>query len=128
MLSHSDKIAPLGQFTDAWEWRNNLKVGDFIDCCDEYSNWYRAHILERRERIDGAAGVDCEGKPLEEFLIAFRYTDEIYGVKEDKHGKYVGWGSRFDSYRSLTCTSVMPKHSMVHPYVYEKPSRMKVGN
>lgn len=65
---------------------------------------------------------------MEEFLIAFRYTDEIYGVKEDKNGKFVGWGSRFDSYRSLTCTSVMPQQSMVNPYVCEKASRMQVDN
>ena len=44
--------------TDGWEWRMSLKVGDFIDCCDEYHNWYRSQIIDRRERIE-EAGDDC---------------------------------------------------------------------
>ena len=44
----SDQIAPLGMYTDAWEWRQNLKKGDIIDTCDEYHSWFHGHVADRR--------------------------------------------------------------------------------
>jgi len=46
----SDGIAPVGMYTTGWDWLNNLKVGDRIDCCDEYHKWYKCYILCAREK------------------------------------------------------------------------------
>ena len=115
----SDQIAPVGMYTDAWDWRLSLKKNDAIDTCDEYHSWFRGHITARRECTGEAKGVDCEGKPLEEVCVALRYADSVYGTKKVANDDqlYVGWLSKFDSWRSLTCTSIMPPGSVHTPYI-----------
>jgi hypothetical protein len=42
------RIAPLGTFTDDYEWRYGLKVGDCIDCMDSEKAWYKSTVLATR--------------------------------------------------------------------------------
>ena len=41
----SVEIAPPGTYTDDMEWRNKLKRGSLLDCCDDYGVWYRSSVL-----------------------------------------------------------------------------------
>jgi hypothetical protein len=87
--SEAPIIAPKGMFTDAWEWMSQLKIGDRIDCCDEYFNWYTAYISDTEIKDEE---VDVEGNPLMKFLISFRYFDKEFGHRKDSEGRdFVGW-------------------------------------
>jgi hypothetical protein len=59
-------MMPMGFQTDAWDWKMNLKKGDFIDACDEYKSWYRGTVLDVRERKDKEKQYDCLGNPVKE--------------------------------------------------------------
>lgn len=41
-------IAPSQSFTNDWDWRYELKVGDLIDCMDDEKDWYKSTILDKR--------------------------------------------------------------------------------
>ena len=46
-------MAPLGSRTQDYEWRMNLKAGDFIDACDPLNVWTSSIIVDQREiKID----------------------------------------------------------------------------
>ncbi len=50
MISRNSlEIAPLGTYTDDFNWRYDLKKGDLIDCIDTEGTWYRSTILDVRE-------------------------------------------------------------------------------
>ena len=80
-------IAPVGMYTDAWDWRMSLKVGDFINCCDEYKCWYRATILEVKE--DKASAEDTH--TIKKVYVGYRYPDEDYGHFDIDGKKFIGW-------------------------------------
>ena len=45
-LSLNDpKIAPLGTFTDDYDWRETLNEMDTIDCMDNERDWYKSTVL-----------------------------------------------------------------------------------
>jgi hypothetical protein len=39
------RYAPVGTFTDDYEWRCELKVGDLVDAVDNEFDWYKALVL-----------------------------------------------------------------------------------
>lgn len=41
----SPYIAPPGTFTDDFQWRNEFKEGDLVDCVDRFGVWYRSTVL-----------------------------------------------------------------------------------
>lgn len=117
-------------YTTAWAWRMQLQIGENIDCCDEYGNWFTAFVIEIRECVGHQAGVDIDGTPLRECLIGFRYYDEEFGTREDPidRRKYVGWGSKYDSWREFTCTSIHPPNSLANKYCEVKDKRQQPKN
>lgn len=72
-----------------WEWRQNLKVGDVIDCLDRECIWYLSTIIE----IQG---------PRRKATIGFRvYTDEKDPVGDYKYCNtfkkhFKGWDKKDD--------------------------------
>ena len=108
-------VAPLGMYTPGWDWLNNLQVGDLVDCCDERHTWYKAHVSDTRL----VEHEDCLGNKIKKVKIAFRYHDDDFGLKADPNNpekKYVGWLSKYDSWRASTCASIYPLNTMVTPY------------
>ena len=94
LRTESPDIAPVGFFTAAWDTKMNLKVGDHVDVCDEAHYWYRSTIIGRRPCQD--EGVDCDGNPLEEIIIGFRYYDKS-GNKADPNGRtFIGYSPAWD--------------------------------
>ena len=59
-----ERIGPFKMYTSAWEWRMNLKIGDAIDCCDEYHNWFTALVLKIRDCTGQEKGEDIDGIPI----------------------------------------------------------------
>jgi hypothetical protein len=101
--SDSEKIAPEGFYTSAWEWRMNLKLKDPVDCCDEYHQWYSGYVLA----IEDLEHTDVLGQQCKRIKIAFRYYDKDFGYRMDPQGQaFVGWSEKYDSWRSFTCTSI----------------------
>lgn len=39
-------IAPLGTYTDDYDWRYDLKVGDEIDCMDQEKDWFKSTVID----------------------------------------------------------------------------------
>jgi hypothetical protein len=39
----------VGTFTDDFEWRQQLKIGDEVDCMDNEKEWYKSTVLETRK-------------------------------------------------------------------------------
>jgi hypothetical protein len=69
-------IAPLGTFTDDWEWRYTLKPGDELDCLDDEKDWYKSTVIGQRTRRN------AQGEEIPEIYVAFR-TYEPEGSKQD---------------------------------------------
>lgn len=42
------KIAPPQTYTNDWDWRQDLKEGDLIDCMDDEKDWYKSTVIETR--------------------------------------------------------------------------------
>ena len=42
------RIAPLGTFTDDFEWRYSLGVDDLLNCMDSEKAWYKSTVLGTR--------------------------------------------------------------------------------
>jgi len=64
-------------FTDDWDSRNNLKVGDKIDCLDKFMHWQKAkieHVKELNEK-------DATGAVLKEYIVGFVNEDGKLGLK-----------------------------------------------
>jgi hypothetical protein len=61
-----EKLGPAKMYTSAWEWRMTMKIGDSIDCCDEYHNWFTALVLDIRECTGTNKGVDIDGAACRE--------------------------------------------------------------
>jgi hypothetical protein len=62
--------------------------------------------------------------------VALRFFDEVNGSKKCANtGKsFVGWSSKFDNWRSSTCTSIMPEFSVHTPYIVVESKRQNVRN
>ena len=95
-------IAPLGSFTDDYEWRYNLKIGDEIDCMDREKDWFKSTIIDHK--IDA----NEEGEPIPIITVGFRTYDEE-GTKwdepEDEDGgkkRFFGWSKTYDEHFSVT--------------------------
>ena len=65
-------IAPANSYTNAWNWRFDIKVDDEISAADEYGNWYRSTILKVDELQNS---VDIDGNSIPIVLVGFRYLD-----------------------------------------------------
>lgn len=76
------------------EWRESLKEGDRIDCCDTMQNWYQATILNRRE-------IKVGNELIKEVQVGFRFYNEN-GLRIDQNGrKFTGWSSNYDEWINL---------------------------
>ena len=62
----SVEIAPPGTYTDDWNWRDQLKRGSLLDCCDDQGTWRRSCVLDRYE----TELTDVEGDRVTVLLIA----------------------------------------------------------
>ena len=65
-------------FTDDWDSRNDLKVGDKIDCLSKNMHWQKAQI----EQIKELNEKDATGEILKEFEVDFVHENEIFGKKK----------------------------------------------
>jgi hypothetical protein len=48
MDSNSFEIAPLGSYSDDFNWRLTIEKGDEIDVCDTARIWYNSTVLDKR--------------------------------------------------------------------------------
>ena len=90
------QIAPLGTFTDEYEWRYDLKEGDEIDCMDNEKEWYKSTILQTR------VGQNPDGELVPEVFVAFRTYDENGSKVEDDGRKFFGWSEKYDEWYFVT--------------------------
>jgi hypothetical protein len=96
-------MAPLGTYTEDFDWRLSLKKGDLVDVLDSsnarYGVWYTCTILETRANYYSE----------EEFLeveVGYRVYDEK-GDKRDSVGAYFGWNTQYDEWVSATSTRLL---------------------
>lgn len=54
-------IAPPGTFTQDFEWRYSLKVGDMVDCIDSVGTWYRSTVLKVKEAPQVSDDIEKSG-------------------------------------------------------------------
>jgi hypothetical protein len=114
MKVKSPDLAPVGFYTAGWDTKMNLKAGDHVDVCDEAHYWYRSTIIGRR--FVENKGVDCDGKPLEEIIVGYRYYDKS-GNKADPNGRaFTGYSPAWDQVKLLSNISVQLEGTMVQPY------------
>ena len=90
------EIAPLGTYTEDFEWRYNLQPGDKIDCLDEEKDWYKATVINVRQRKN------AKNEVIPEILVGFR-TYNYDGSKKDDEGRFFsGWSSKYDNWYAVT--------------------------
>jgi hypothetical protein len=75
-LFHMD-MAPFGTFTDDFDWRYDIKVGDEIDCMDNDKEFFKSTVVARKIQNNH------EGEPIPIITVGFRTFDEE-GNKEDE--------------------------------------------
>ena len=90
------QIAPLGTYTDDYEWRYDLKEGDEIDCMDNEKEWYKSTILQTR------VSQNPDGELVPEVFVAFRTYDENGSKQEDDGRKFFGWSEKYDEWYFVT--------------------------
>jgi len=94
------QFAPVGTFTDDYDWRFTLEKGNIIDALDDEKDWYKSTILDTR------MVKNVEGTEIKEIYVGFR-TYEEEGSKEDDDGrKFFGWSSKYDTWYSVTDLAV----------------------
>jgi len=94
------RIAPVGTYTDDFDWRYSLKDGDHIDCMDNEKEWYKSTILGTRLSPNPA------GESVPEIYVAFR-THSPEGSKQDEDGRrFFGWSDRYDEWYAVTDVQV----------------------
>ena len=97
-LMESLEIAPLGTYTNDYDWRFNIKVGDLIDCMDEEMEWLKSTVIRHEFYANG------EGESIPLITVGFR-TYEAEGNKcdeDDSNKKFYGWTSKCDRSYSVT--------------------------
>ena len=95
VLSSSAEIAPIGTRCLDFDWRENLKEGDIVDCYDTANVWYRSTILKKITKETSLGNVK------KHVMVAFRIYVEN-GPKTDNDGrKYMGWHSKYDEEMSV---------------------------
>lgn len=83
----SDKFAPFGTKREPDEWKEKIKVGDEIDCCDNCKVWRTSTVIKLDPRGEEAA------MPM--LTIGFRrYT--AMGDKSDTMGSFFGFSQSCD--------------------------------
>jgi hypothetical protein len=109
----SNSIATRSSFSDAWEWRFDLKVDDEFSCADDYGNWYRSTCLKIETNL---AELDIDGNTIPRIKVGFRYLDPN-GNKEDpdKRRKWTGW-MKFDTEMFLASPNIQPVHALTYQY------------
>lgn len=91
-------IAPMGTFTDDYEWRFDLKVGDEIDCMDQEKDWFKSTVIDHKLEANE------EGEAVPIITVGFRTYDEE-GTKwdeDDEKKKFFGWSKIYDESFSIT--------------------------
>jgi len=94
------RIAPLGTYTDDFDWRYTLKTGDNIDCMDNEKEWYKCVILGTR------LGQNPDGDAVPEILVAFRTYDEEGSKQDDEGRKFFGWSEKYDEWYGVSDVQV----------------------
>ena len=90
-------IAPLGTFTDDFEWRFNLKEGDLVNAMDKEKCWYKSTILRTRQTANP------EGEIIHEVFIGYRTFDEQGNkIDEETKKRYFGWSEKYDIWMAVT--------------------------
>ena len=91
-------IAPLGTYTDDYDWRYDLKVGDEIDCMDQEKDWFKSTVIDHRIEANE------DGEPIPIMTVGFRNYDEE-GTKwdeDDDKKRFFGWSKIYDETFSVT--------------------------
>jgi len=91
-------IAPMGTFTNDYEWRFDLKVGDEIDCMDQEKDWFKSTVIDHKLEANE------EGEAVPIITVGFRTYDEE-GTKwdeDDEKKKFFGWSKIYDESFSIT--------------------------
>lgn len=109
------KFAPLKTFTNDYEWRNELKVGELIDCVDNEFDWYKGIILEVADKsVKGQEPEDKEN-PGKMVYIGYRnYTEE--GNKMDEMGKFYGWTCKYDEWKDVYDPRIQKYSTIFYDY------------
>lgn len=92
------QIAPLGTFTNDWDWRYDIKVGDNIDCIDHEKDWYKSTVLETR------ISRNPDGEEVREVYVGFRTYDEEGSKTDDEGRKFFGWSEKYDEWLGVTAS------------------------
>ena len=108
----SVEIAPPGTYTDDMEWRDQLKSGSLLDCCDDYGVWYRSSVLNRYE----SEKTDVEGNRIPVLHIANRYPDpESQTIHQGV--RVTGWvEEEFDLFVEIGSPNLQPLNSYALQY------------
>lgn len=111
-------------YTDDFDWRFDLKVGDEIDCMDNDKEFFKSTVISHKIQNNH------EGEPIPIITVGFR-TFEEEGNKDDEetHKKFFGWSAKYDEVFSVTdpqiqrlysCTQQYKKVEMAHK-LYQRP-------
>lgn len=90
------RVAPSGTFVDDFDWRYDLKTGDFIDCMDDEKDWYKSTITKSR------TSENSDGEAVQQIYVAFRTFDEEGSKTDDEGRKFFGWSERYDAWYGVT--------------------------
>ena len=87
---YSVNLLPVGKKTKDWEWRNNLKKYDLIDCFDR-NKWYPATICDVIEN-------EIHGEKKISYKVGFRIYVDHFINKDDEKDTYdkhvIFWGEK----------------------------------
>lgn len=99
------QVAPAGTYVDDFDWRYELKAGDFVDCMDDEKDWYKATILATR------SSENADGQAIPEIHVGFRTFEEEGSKTDDDGRKFFGWSERYDAWYGVTDPQVQRFHS-----------------
>lgn len=99
MSRYSPDIAPLGTFTDDFDWRYDLKSGDEVDSLDSEGVWYRSTALDTRTH-------KYDGKEYKEVYVGYRVYEKEGHKTDDDGRRFVGWSNKYDDWKSATCPTI----------------------
>ena len=94
------RIAPANTFTQDFDWRYEIKIGDLLDVMDDEKDWYKSTVIEDR------ISKNKDEEDFREILVAYR-TYDPEGSKVDDEGKpFYGWSERYDAWCGITDVQV----------------------
>lgn len=89
---------------------------------DDEKDWYKSTVLDTRI-INNS-----EGEQIKQIYVGFRIYDEE-GSKDDEDGrKFFGWSNKYDSWYSVTETTVQRLHSCHLQYRKVESQNRKYDN